>query len=110
MPRDYRCTQEMYMVWQDYVMGAVQTVFVLGLIPSILHHEKAPFSTSSTTALGMAILAVTVATLELWFGATTSALISLEWFVLAVQRFHQCRRENIPLIEPPQWFQIHFLD
>ena len=74
-------------------------------IPALFHIEKPPLSTNIATALGMTAIAVAMATLGLWVTTVTSALVALEWYVLAIQVYvRRCRRKNVPLIQMPPWF------
>jgi hypothetical protein len=74
-------------VWQDWVIAAVQAFFCVNLIPALRQGSgrEMPLFTSVSTALGMAAIAAAVVTLGLYFAATTSAIVALEWAMLARQ-------------------------
>jgi hypothetical protein len=76
------------MVWQDYVMGVVQVVFTISLIPTLLHsHHKPTVSTSAVTSVAVFIFVITIATLHMWLTAILMAINGIEWVILAWQRY-----------------------
>lgn len=73
-------------MWQDWAITAVQIIFIAALIPSLLHRQHKPaLWTSVPTALGLAIIAVSYFTLELWWSAAMSTVMSIGWAILAWQ-------------------------
>jgi threonine/homoserine/homoserine lactone efflux protein len=63
-------------MWQDWVITGAQIVFVLALIPSIVHsNNKPPLLTSVPTVLGLISTTIAFVTLSLWgsaFAASTA--------------------------------------
>ncbi len=74
------------MVWQDVVISIGQWIFVVALLPSVFGKDKPALSTSLITGAVLAAFAVTFATLLFWNSAISAAILSLTWFVLAVQK------------------------
>lgn len=73
------------MSWQDWVIGVVQFVFMLALIPSLRGPDKPEYWTSILTGVCMAVLAFVYAT-QAWVLSTIVCLCLMYlWFVLAVQ-------------------------
>ena len=77
------------MHWQDYVIAVGSIIFIIALMPTVLSKEKPHLSTSLMTGTVLMVFAITYLTLRLWFAAITTALTSLQWFVLAVQKYLQ---------------------
>lgn len=73
------------MIWQDYVMGVINIVFIISLIPTLMHDEKPHWATALMTAVALYVMAGTLLTLNLWFTPFTTAVTGTEWFVLFVQ-------------------------
>lgn len=74
------------MDWQDIVISVGQLIFVLALIPSIVGKDKPAVSTSLINGLILTVFTFTFASLELWFSTISSAMISMAWFFLAIQK------------------------
>ncbi|MBI2610441.1 hypothetical protein HYW60_00680 [Candidatus Kaiserbacteria bacterium] len=82
-------------MWQDWVLAVLLWMFVIVLIPTILHPTNKPtLSTSLLTAAGNFTLALVYATLSLWNGALGGLAISIAWFILAIQRYRLDRKER----------------
>ena len=80
-------------MWQDWIIAAVQVVLALSLLPSIFHDEHKPtVTTSCTTAAGLYVLTLVYATLAFWFSALMSAIIAVQWTILAFQRYRLNKR------------------
>ena len=77
------------MVWQDIILSIGSWLFIIALIPSILGKNKPPISTSVLTGSVLAVFSLTYATLELWLSVASTALLSLAWFLLAVQKYRK---------------------
>ncbi len=77
------------MIWQDFVLAVCSLTFTLALIPSIRGKEKPALTTSLLTSLVLVTVAVTYATLSLWFAVAAAFLNLLAWLILAVQKFNQ---------------------
>jgi len=89
---------------QDYIIAFVQWGVAIALIPTLLHKDNKPtFITSIWTGVMIIILATTFATLDLWVGATSSLIVSMEWFTLAYQRYKINKGEGKPLFTVPYW-------
>ncbi len=57
-------------MWQDWVLMAMQFVFIIALIPTMLHAEKKPtLSTSLMITAGVGVISFVYFTLLLWGSA-----------------------------------------
>lgn len=74
------------MIWQDIVMMLVGYTFAFFLIPSIRGNQKPARVSCITTAIGMGILTLCMATLGLWLTTLANALTTTAWVILAIQR------------------------
>jgi hypothetical protein len=75
------------MTWQDVVISSCQLVAVFSLIPSITSNDKPALKTSAMNLILVLIIGNCLATLDLWFAATTAYLIAFSWGVLAYQKY-----------------------
>lgn len=73
-------------MWQDAVFTLGLSVFVGALLPTLWGKEKPPLLTSIPTATMQIVLAITFATLGLWFAAVTGFILGVEWWWLVIQR------------------------
>jgi hypothetical protein len=53
---------------------------ILALVPSVVARQVAPASTCATTALGLSVITLVDATLDLPFACGTSAVTALMWW------------------------------
>ena len=94
-------------MWQDYVLGAVQWLFALALLPTLFHREHKPaFLTALLNVILMLIVLFVYVTLRFWPSATGAASITTAWGILTYQRYRINRRLCIPLFSfprPPHW-------
>lgn len=79
------------MPWQDIVLSMVGVIFVVSLLPQVIHGFKdkvGPIKhlTSVPTFLALVVTAVTYFSLHLYFSATTVFLTGVVWLVLCIQR------------------------
>ncbi|OGG80471.1 hypothetical protein A3A39_04200 [Candidatus Kaiserbacteria bacterium RIFCSPLOWO2_01_FULL_54_13] len=75
-------------MWQDWLVGTVQWVFTIALLFTILDKtKKPPLSTAILTSIGIGIVAITFATLDLWWSFVSAAIMSFEWAIIAIQRY-----------------------
>lgn len=79
------------MHWQDVTMMVVGFMFALFLLPSIRGKEKPAKLSCITTASGMAVVTLCVATLGLWLTTVSYSLTTIAWIILAVQRRSACK-------------------
>ena len=79
------------MAWQDAVFAVGNVVLSIGLIFSITSPHKPAAPTSLVTGLTITSVAVTFATIGLWFSAAAAATNALLWWVLLVQALRQQR-------------------
>ncbi len=56
------------------------------MLPTLFGKDKPAFSTSVMNAIIVTIIAVTMATLHLWFSVLTGSAIALVWTILAFQK------------------------
>jgi len=75
------------MAWQDVVFSIGQWIFIIALLPSVFGKDKPAFSSSVITGSVLGVFALTFATLSLWVSAFSTTLVSITWFVLAVQKY-----------------------
>lgn len=81
-------------MWQDHVLAAVQVVFALALLPTLVHPtHKPPISSSVITTSAMAAVTFTYFSLALWWSAALAAIVTLEWFIIGLQR-HQLNKKE----------------
>lgn len=101
-------------MWQDWVLGTVQWLFALVLLPTVFHVEHKP--TFSTSALNVALMLVvfgTYVSLSFFFSATAAVVLTAVWAVITEQRRRINRRLGIPLISfptPPHWLVVAYND
>lgn len=81
------------MIWQDIVLGFGGFVFSIALVPSIISQEKPALGTSLSTAAVLTAFVVTYITLHLWFASLSTALTMIAWYILAVQKYMQLRKQ-----------------
>jgi hypothetical protein len=73
------------MTWQDGAIAACQLVFVIALVPAVLGQEKPPRSTCALTGAPLLVTATALATLELWWAASTMYACAALWWTLFFQ-------------------------
>lgn len=74
-------------MWQDYAIAAVQAIFAVALVPTILDKNHKPaLSTSLLNGAGMGILVAAYLSLSLWSSGIVAAVVGAQWIFLAVQR------------------------
>lgn len=75
-------------MWQDTVIATIQWLFVVALIPAILHPtQKPPLWSSVMTAALMGLLSFTFWTLHLVNATLSASAVTASWCVLAIQRW-----------------------
>jgi hypothetical protein len=75
------------MSWQDLVLSTGTVVFIFALLPSIFSTDKPAVATSLSTGSVLAVFTFVYFSLELWFGAATTSITAVLWFVLAIQKY-----------------------
>lgn len=73
------------MRWQDAVISTCQVMFLFAMIPSFRGSKPATATSVMNVVLVIAI-ALSQATLGLWFSAGTSSLVAGSWAILAGQK------------------------
>lgn len=73
-------------MWQDYAIGAVQIVFALSLIPSLLKRQYPPPSTCFLTSAGLAILGGIMLTLNAPFSTIVNGITAGLWLSMATAK------------------------
>lgn len=74
-------------MWQDYAIAAVQAIFAVALVPTILDKKHKPaLSTCLLNGVGMAVLVAAYLSLNLWSSGIIAAVVGVQWFLLAMQR------------------------
>ena len=74
------------MSWQDGLFFIGSIALGLGLLPSIWSSDKPAVKTSLVTATVLASFCVAYVTLHLWAATIGTALDTLGWLVLLVQK------------------------
>ncbi|MEX0916965.1 MAG: hypothetical protein WDZ90_00330 [Candidatus Paceibacterota bacterium] len=77
---------ELLSTWQDWVLAAGQLSFAVALVPSILSKHKPSAWTSALTALVLTTFVVVFFTLGLLYGAITSGVVAVCWYILLFQK------------------------
>lgn len=84
-------------MWQDWVLAAIQWVFVIALIPTILHKTQKPtFTTALLTSSCLVVMTFTFATLELWQTTLGAGASTLAWSTILYQRWRLNQHEKTP--------------
>jgi hypothetical protein len=73
-------------MWQDTVIALCQLSFVPALLPTIRGTEKPALTTCVMNAVIVSAIAVTQATLGLWYSVSTSSLTVVAWIILTIQK------------------------
>lgn len=78
------------MVWQDYVIGVIIVTFSFALVPQVIEGFKKRkgiilVSAGLPTSLGLYVLAVTFATLGLYFSMVMNIITGTLWLLLLMQ-------------------------
>ena len=76
-------------MWQNHVLAAVQWLFSLALLPTLLHkfHKPSLFTCVLTTLL-MAAVSGTYFSLGWLHSGSAASVLMLLWFVLTCQRYY----------------------
>ena len=75
------------MTWQDIILSVGLWLASVALLPSILGKDKPPLSTSILNVIIITAAAIVYVTLHLWLSVVATAILSLAWLTLAVQKF-----------------------
>ena len=81
------------LVWQDLVLMVGQFVFFLSLIPIVRSKEKPPLLASIPTAIVLTVYIPTLWSLHLYISVISTILVTLGWWVIAIQKILQ-RKAN----------------
>ncbi len=85
-------------MWQDILLGVVNWLLVVFLLPTVFStSEKPVFVSSILTGTCLLGIAISYYTLGLTMGALPATLQALAWFVLAYQRFRINKKSGFPL-------------
>ncbi len=75
-------------MWQDWVLTLTQIIFMVSLVPTILHPTKKPaFITALVTAPTIFVVVYVYFSLELWWSMAAAFILATEWSILAYQRW-----------------------
>jgi hypothetical protein len=75
--------------WQDWVLSIGSLLFVIALLPSIFGKDKPALKTCVLTAIVMTAFSITYGSLGLWYTMFTSAIVTIEWYILWYQKIRQ---------------------
>ena len=75
-------------MWQDWVLTVIQLVFIVALIPTMLHDYKKPtLSTALMITAGVSTVSFVYFTLAFWSSALMTFVHALQWATIAYQRW-----------------------
>ena len=84
-------------MWQDWVLSVIQIVFIVALVPTMLHENKKPtLSTAVMITLGVATASFVYFTLALWGSCVATFIHALQWAIIAYQRRKLDMMEKAP--------------
>lgn len=83
-------------MWQDYVFAAGSAVFIAALLPLLISSIRPPWATSLMNGVVLGVFAFTQATLDLKWSAGCSAVLALQWLLLAWQDLTVVRNGELP--------------
>lgn len=73
--------------WQDFVLSSCGTFFCAALVPALRNkYARIPRKTSVPTAIGVAVVAITYASLGLLYATVVQAVCAGMWTHLAIFR------------------------
>ena len=85
-------------IWQDVVISIVGLMFGVILFPQLKDVFKGKTSlnlySASLTTLGLFILAITFATMELWLSFFADFFSATVWFLLFVLSYRNLKKKN----------------
>ena len=73
------------MIWQDVVLMSGGFGFFVALLPSVFGKHKPERLSSIITGSILLAYGIVYATLDLWLAFTSTILVSIMWFILAIQ-------------------------
>lgn len=71
--------------WQDLIFGLGQLVFMAGLLPSVLGHQKPDPITSLLTAVMLCLFLMVYVSYRLWIAFSLTTMTIGLWVVLLFQ-------------------------
>lgn len=75
------------MAWQSPALAAIQLIFILSVIPTILSPTaKVPRRTSILTVTAASLVIVVYATMQYWVALASVAVTGIEWTLIAILR------------------------
>ena len=79
------------MIWQDIVISLANLVFVISLVPQVIHGHKLKkglitLKTSIPTVIGLYVMSFAFFTLNLVYSATLSFFTGTLWLILLIQK------------------------
>lgn len=77
---------ELPSTWQDWIIAIGQLLFFIALLPSVFSNDKPNRWSSLMTGSVLLVFTFTFWSLDLFFGAFSSALVSITWFILFFQK------------------------
>lgn len=86
------------MIWQDIVIAIACIGFSIALIPSIRGKQKPARVTCLMTTLFMIGIAVSHASIGLWFAAISEAVTIMLWCVLLFQKRYNFKSNCLALV------------
>ncbi len=72
-------------MWQDLVLMIGGFGFFMALLPSVFGKRKPECLSSLITGSILLIFSIVYGTLGLWLAFTATLLVSITWFILAIQ-------------------------
>ena len=77
------------MSWQDLVYGIGNVLFVIALIPSLKSDDKPNIKTSIMNSVVLVSFIIAGISLELYFTALVTTLLTISWAYLGYQKYRQ---------------------
>lgn len=75
------------MTWQSVAIGAIQVLFSVSLVPTIINkNAQVPRKTSVISTVGLLSLAAVFTTLSLWVAMSSTLLCACAWAFVAIFR------------------------
>ena len=81
-------------MWQDWVIAVCQWGFALALFPTVFGEEKPEVLTAVVTAVLACAVAITFATIPLFWAAIATGSTSILWSVITVQSWRKRHRSR----------------
>ena len=90
-------------MWQDWLIALAHIGFIKGAFGTIRHpDQKPPLLSALEIGAGNAAVAVAYAGFGAWVSVTAAFILSIEWTLIAHQRYRINVRSGIAHFNPPK--------